>query len=326
MIYNQWYAILPSRAVREARPVGVRRCNIDLVLFRDPNGKVACLHDRCSHRGAALHKGTVKDGCVKCPFHGIEFDQNGACHFVPALGKQSSEDLSRFDVEHFVVEEAHDIIYLWDGDREAKKPALPFFDDDIDERFVYSELEDHWHAHYSRAIENQLDVVHLPFVHHNTIGRGNKTLVNGPKVLFKGDILRTSADNEVDRGQKPKDANAARIRKTHLNFLFPNLWLNHISEKVRVLIFFAPVDDENTVLYIRFYNRITGIRPIDGLIAFFGRYANLIVERQDKRVVITQEPKASGLKIGEHLIAGDAPIIRYRKIRDDLQKKQQTKA
>ena len=50
-----------------------------------------------------------------------------------------------------------------------------------------------------RCIENQLDVVHLPFVHHNTIGKGNKTLVNG-WVIWENNILTTSA-NEVDEGR-----------------------------------------------------------------------------------------------------------------------------
>jgi hypothetical protein len=35
-------------------------------------------------------------------------------------------------------------------------------------------------------------------------------------------------------------------------------------------------------------------------------------------VVTTQQPKASGLKIGEILIQGDLPIIEYRKKREAL--------
>ena len=123
--------------------------------------------------------------------------------------------------------------------------------------FVFSEIEDHWNAHYSRAIENQLDVVHVPIVHYNTIGRGNKTLVNGPKVVFENDALITSANNEVDAGQKPKPPAECVIKDTYLKFKFPNLWMNHISEKLKIIIYFAPVDDENTILYIRFYNRLT---------------------------------------------------------------------
>ena len=47
---------------------------------------------------------------------------------------------------------------------------------------------------------------------------------------------------------------------------------------------------------------------------------NRVIERQDKRVVITQKPKASNYKSGERLLRGDGPIILYRRIRNDLKK------
>ena len=56
--------------------------------------------------------------------------------------------------------------------------------------FPYAERSEVWSVHYSRAIENQLDVVHLPFVHPNTIGRGHKTLVNGPVTKWDDETLR----------------------------------------------------------------------------------------------------------------------------------------
>jgi len=89
------------------------------------------------------------------------------------------------NVRRCLVREEHGIIYLWYGDEEKATGNLPFLDKHVDDSYVWSEMEDHWNAHYSRCIENQLDVVHLPFVHYNTIGRGNKTLVNGPKVILK---------------------------------------------------------------------------------------------------------------------------------------------
>jgi hypothetical protein len=45
---------------------------------------------------------------------------------------------------------------------------------------------------------------------------------------------------------------------------------------------------------------------------------NLFIERQDKRVVITQEPKRADLDISERLIPGDGPIIKYRRRRHEL--------
>lgn len=271
--------------------------------------------------GASLSQGKIRNNCIKCPFHGLEFDTDGSCKLVPALGEKSEENLSRFNVKSYETFEKFGIIFVFYGDDlEKSKKNLPFeiLGKYIDDIFVYSEIQDHWNTHYSRAIENQLDVVHLPFVHHNTIGRGNKTLVNGPKVINEEELIITSANNEVDKGQKPKSNDQAIIKDTNLNFIFPNIWVNRVSDKIKIVIFFAPVDDENTILFIRFYNKITGLRPVNKIISFFGKFGNKVVERQDKRVVINQVPKRSSLKMNEHLVPGDMPIIQYRKIREKM--------
>lgn len=318
MIFNSWYAILPSKAVKEGGILAVKRLNLDLALFRTKAGQLGCVVDQCTHRGAALSLGELRGDCLCCPFHGLNFDDMGKCRFIPANGKASTEDYRRYNVKAYTVREAHGIIYLWYGEQGLETPELPFFGDQVDDTYVWSEISDHWNTHYSRAIENQLDVVHVPIVHYNTIGRGCKTLVNGPKHYFENGTLITSANNEPDIGQLPKRPEECVIKNTYLAFRYPNVWLNHIADKIKVLIYFAPVDDENTILYIRFYCRVAGLRPLDGLIAFFGKYMNRVVERQDKRVVITQRPKASAFKSGEKLLRGDGPIILYRRLREEM--------
>ena len=52
--------------------------------------------------------------------------------------------------------------------------------------------------------------------------------------------------------------------------------------------------------------------------------SNLIIAHQDRRVVVTQQPKASGLRIGEELIQADMPIVEYRKKRDQLKQQNNT--
>ncbi len=322
MIRNQWYAILPSRLLRPGKLLAVRRLGLDLVLFRNGRGEPGCVVDRCSHRGAALSAGELDGDCVRCPFHGIRFDTAGRCRFIPANGRADTADMSRYNVQSFAVREAHGILYLWYGDPAKAEGDPPFFDDRLAPGTVYSEIADPWPTHYSRAIENQLDVIHLPFVHHNTIGRGNRTLVNGPRAEFVDGELRTSADNDVDRGQAPRPPQQCAVSPDlYLAFRFPNVWMNHISDRIRVVIYFAPVDDENTILYIRFYCRATGFRPLDALVAWFGRFGNRTIERQDRRVVITQRPKASSLRGGEKLLTGDGPVILYRKRREELKER-----
>lgn len=320
MVKDQWYAVVSSKEVPMNRLVAVKRLGLNLCLFRNSKGEIGCVVDKCTHRGAALSKGKQKGDCVTCPFHGLEFNKDGKCTLIPANGKTANVE-NRYNVTSYLVREAHGMIYFWYGDKENVTDTLPFFDECIDESFVYSEMTDLWNAHYSRCIENQLDVVHLPFVHYNTIGRGHKTIVNGPPLEVVDGTIIVSANNSVDNGQQPKSSDECTINpKLNLRFKFPNVWQNYISEKIRVVIFFAPIDDENTMFYIRFYTNMFKLKFINKAMAQVGKIMNKVIERQDKRVVETQKPKASALFCGENLLKGDSPVIMYRRMRDSLQK------
>lgn len=321
MINNQWYAIASSDLLKPGKLTGLRRFGKNLVLYRNQAGKLGCVTDLCAHRGASLSKGCVSDGNIKCPFHGIEYDTSGKCVYIPSEGRASEADFSRFNLKSYETREIGGIVFVWYGDgKPAHEPDC--FDVITDSAYVYDEITDRWGVHYSRVIENQLDVSHLAFVHRTTIGRGNKCLCNGPKVVWLDDnTMQTSANNETDNGQTPKPASECVIKSTNLTFKFPNMWLNHITDKIMVLAYFIPVDDENSIIALRFYNKITKIRLINKIIAWFGSRANKIIERQDKRIVITQLPKASSLRMGENLVAADMPIIEYRQKREELGQK-----
>ena len=322
MIPNQWYAILESDEVKKGKPIGVTRMGEKLVVWRDTRGAVTVMSDKCPHRGVQLSVGMLRGDCIQCPFHGFEFDTSGACTQVPANGRKA-EPPKAIKAHTYPTREAHGFVYLWWGDPRESYPELPFFES-IGEDMVYGSLRDHWATHYSRAIENQLDVVHLPFVHYNSIGRGNKTVVNGPlcraEARYPGDnLLEIWVNNETDRSQTPLKASQMPEPQRHpsLQFRFPNVWHNWISDDVRVMIAFAPIDDGNMLMYLRFYHK-TRTPVIRNIVNFFGSLSNLYIERQDKRVVITQQPKRSDLNIGEKLIQGDGPVITYRKIRRAL--------
>jgi len=98
----------------------------------------------------------------------------------------------------------------------------------------------------------------------------------------------------------------------------PNLWQNIISDDIRIVAVFAPIDDEHTQIYIRFYQRFMKVPILKELVNFTSRFTNRYILHQDRRVVITQIPKKSELRMGEHLIPGDAPIMEYRKRREQL--------
>jgi len=320
MIPNQWYAVLESREVRRGRLLGVTRLGERLVFARDASGRLLCLRDKCAHRGAALSLGKLCGDQVACPFHGFQYDCTGRGRLIPANGKNAPVH-ERFRVVSYPCAEKHGFIFIWWGEDPPAGLAEPYFFEDIDEGFTRATAIDPWNAHYSRAIENQLDVVHLPFVHTDSIGRGNATLVNGPVALRRGeDHIVVHVFNAVDTGQvplKPGDI-APPYPSFHLDFHFPNLWQNWIAETVRIVIAFVPVDGEHSLLYLRFYQKFLRVPLLRNLAARLGIPYSLKIAHQDRRIVQTQLPKASGLAIGENLVQGDGPISVYRIRRQEL--------
>ena len=318
MIYNQWYVILESKELKKNKPLRIIRFNEHLALWRDENNDVCCISDKCCHRGVSLSCGRIVNGKLECPFHGFIYDKSGKVQIIPANGKNRPvpETMKVLSYKSF---EGYGFIWLWWGESE-KISGEPFFFKELS-GFSYSGFKDHWNVHYSRAIENQLDVVHLPFVHKTTIGRGGKTLVNGPVVTREEELITFYVNNIPDDGErvplKPEEIIDYK-NLFHLQFHYPNIWQNFISDKIRAFAAFVPVDEENTIVYIRYYQALIKIPLLKELMNYIGKIASIIILRQDKRVVITQLPKRSELKSNEHLIMGDRPIVEYRKHRQDL--------
>jgi phenylpropionate dioxygenase-like ring-hydroxylating dioxygenase large terminal subunit len=324
MIPKQWYVVMDSTQVK-GRPVGVVRMGEKLVFWRDSSGKVSCLRDKCVHRGVQLSKGKVIKDHIRCPFHGLEYDSSGKVTVVPANGRNTPVP-DRFQVLSYPTYEAHSFIWIWWGDNRPGGLQPPRFFTDIDDSLSYGRAYDHWNAHYSRVIENQLDAAHLPFVHYNTIGRGHRTIVDGPFFQWLDeDMFYVFVHNRVDDGTSPLKPEEMPtpdpVKDFKLEFIFPNLWQNYIDEKVRVMVAFVPVDQDNTILYLRFYQRFVRVAVLRDLIARLSTPFNFIITHQDRRVVVTQQPKASALQIGEQLFQADRPIIEYRRRRQELMEK-----
>ncbi len=254
-----------------------------------------------------------------CPFHGFLFDSSGRCTLIPANGANTPIPKA-FNVRTYPTYEANDFIFLYWGEPKGDIGKPPWFAD-IDASFSYASGSDHWPTHYSRCIENQLDVPHVPFVHKTTIGRGSGTIIDGPWVTWTADdrfnivpLYRTEDGSTAIRA----DQAPVPQKEFHLEFIFPNLWQNYLSEKLRAMLAFVPVDDENTVIYLRQYQKFVGTPGVRTVVNKLSMPFNKLILRQDKRPVITERPKATSLRMGEKLIPADGPIIEYRRHRQKL--------
>ena len=322
MIPNQWYVILESREVKNNKPVGFTRLGEKMVAWRLANGEIVVQSDICPHRGAALHQGEIKNGNIMCPFHGFEYDSSGACRLIPANGKNSVPP-KIFQIKTYPSRERHGYIFVWYGEQRDSYPDLPVFEELENGGFSFADYKERWAVHYTRAIENQLDVFHLPFPHKTTIGRGNRTVADGPIVKLDGDEMQIWVFNREDNDGTAKRASELKepTRPAFLHFRFPHLWQNHISEDMRITVYFTPIDENNTMMYTRYYQRFLKIPVLGRFVSWLTSIFSIVILHQDKRVVEKQIPNKSDLKMGEKLIPADQPIILYRRERARLQGK-----
>jgi len=323
MIRNLWYAVLETAELGKGI-LGVTRLGERLVFWRDAGGKAVCFFDRCAHRGASLAGGKPCGDAIACPFHGLEYDGTGRCVKIPANGAKAPVP-EQFRMPSYPTHEEYGIIWIWWGEHPPANLAPPAFFDDLKDMTNWKTVRDPWDNHYTRVLENQLDVVHLPFVHHNTIGRGNRTLVEGPGLEWKSDTMFFHyVYNKVDDGSKPRTPKEVPVPNPDKDFklecILPNLWENYIGKKVRILGLFVPVDETHTLLYLRFYQDFMRVPGIRKLVNWLGGRMNLVIAHQDRRVVNTQVPKGDGTGTGERLIQGDYPIMEFRKKRLELRR------
>ncbi|MCJ7695765.1 MAG: aromatic ring-hydroxylating dioxygenase subunit alpha [Anaerolineaceae bacterium] len=314
MIRNQWYVILDSKEVKPGKPVGVTRLGEKLAIWRDSEGNLSCFGDQCPHMHASLSEGKINGDLLVCPFHGFQYDDSGQCAYLPAIGKNGTPP-KFLKAKVYPTFESNGFIWIYWGEPSNDLKPPKFFDALMNEKFQYTSFKDHWNTHYSRMLENQLDVCHLPFVHHNTIGRGQNVVIEGPYVEVENDLINVWVMNRKDDGTpvKPIPQISKPERNPSLQFRYPNIWHNWIADDIRVMIAFVPVDAENTILYGRFYQRVLRVPLLRGIFGILGNLSSLIIAGQDKRVVTKIVPKDPEQTDQEQLRVSDSAIIAYRK-------------
>jgi phenylpropionate dioxygenase-like ring-hydroxylating dioxygenase large terminal subunit len=110
-IRNAWYTAAWTDEIAE-RPLGRRICNEPIVFFRDRQGRIAALTDRCCHRSSPLHLGTVVEQGLQCGYHGLIFDRAGRCVYIPAQDRIPE----RAKVPSYPVVEKDQLVWVWIGD------------------------------------------------------------------------------------------------------------------------------------------------------------------------------------------------------------------
>src|SRR6266545_8392690 len=120
-----WLPAIRSVDLPEAdgAPKRVRLLGEDLVAFRDTNGRVGLIAEKCAHRRASLFYGRNEECGLRCIYHGWKYDVDGAVLDTPAEGTDST---FRARLRHtaYPTHEAAGLVFAYLGPAD-KQPLFP---------------------------------------------------------------------------------------------------------------------------------------------------------------------------------------------------------
>ncbi len=173
-VRNRWYAIAAGWMVKDS-PVGMTRLGERIVVWRDAEGGVHAMEDRCPHRGARLSMGWNLGDRIACWYHGVETGADGVVRRVPAAADCPLQ--GRKAVRTYPCFERAGGIFAYFGD-ELNPDPVAF---DLPEELAGDEwgailCTAHWRCDYRYAIDNVMDPMHGRYLHAES-----HSMAEGPK-------------------------------------------------------------------------------------------------------------------------------------------------
>ncbi|MEA2905651.1 MAG: phthalate 4,5-dioxygenase [Alphaproteobacteria bacterium] len=219
----------------DSPPVRVKLMGERLVAFRDTQGRVGLLDERCPHRTASLFFGRNEDCGLRCVYHGWKFDIDGNCVDMPSEPKGGSFQ-ARIKAKAYPCLERGGVVWAYLGPPEHK----PEFPDLEWTRIPASQRHSSRHVqecNWLQGLEGGFDTSHLSFLHK---GVAEKHFDNVP---MSYEVVPTDFGFVVGTGREQDDE----------TFWTANVMLmpfhKIIASALSAAHVWAPMDDENTMLY-----------------------------------------------------------------------------
>ena len=319
MLNNFWYACEFSSDITN-KPKQLVMLNQRFVLYRDSQGQVVALKDQCPHRGAALSLGWVDDGCIRCPYHGWKFQADGRCIDIPANAPETTIP-KKARVDSYPVQEKYGFVWLFYGDLpEAERPPIPLLPEFEDPTLHRSFLDFKVNTHYTRVLENSIDISHLPIVHANSFGAGFQQNPRVEDYEIQDEDWGISAKITYKNYTKPKGLFRHFVRQessdldSKLSFYLPNITkIESSSSRIKIVNFaiHVPIDDNTTISKRILFRSFLPYSWLDNI--FMKYYTKVYAE--DSVVSESQYPRVVPTSLSDEIhVASDALHLAYRKL------------
>lgn len=266
---RHWMPVCMSEEVAEpdGAPRRARLLGEDMVVFRDSEGRVGVLDERCPHRRASLVFGRNEECGLRCLYHGWKFDVNGiAVDLAAEPADAKLRDSMR--TKAYPAKEAGGFVWAWMGDPANPAPFdPPVWTKAPDDKIAIVKM--HAACNWAQVLEGSIDSAHSSSLHSTNMPTA--TEVSG-STATDSQWLRPSADKsprlEVERTpygfryaaiRKPiHDADKQDYIRTTL-FIAPFTVMIPPTDRYRLIQMLVPIDDVNCMFYWIAWHETKGI-------------------------------------------------------------------
>lgn len=248
---DNWYAVEYDRALKRGQTLEVQFWNRSIALFRDENGAIHAIENRCAHRQVKLSLGEVHGCNLVCPYHGWTYDGEGRVTEIPH--ELFGRPMPRFRVPSYPVQVRYGLIWIFPGNpvlAEGKSiPEIPELQGE--NRWACVPVDFTWDAHHSMIIDNVSDFTHA-HLHRRYRPFADAKLTRYEAV---GDKVFLSYDTQVGRGRFSGlfvDRRRVKTDQMDLCFDYPYQRSN-TDNRIKHWCFVLPRSERSTRVFFLFY-------------------------------------------------------------------------
>ena len=263
--WNRWLPLAYLRDLDPSRPQAQTVLDRDLVLwFEASSQRWRAFEDACPHRLVPLSEGRLNaQGELECPYHGWSFEGTGRCTAIPQAEEGASVSTRRSGCRAYPTATGQGLLFVFMGEAErAESVALPLVPalEEEPERWLLRDTFRDLPMDALTALENVLDVSHVPFTHHQTVGRRENA------APVRAELGELSA--EGFSALWPEGPRRGKLGSQHTTFLAPCLMWHDLTAKgfgrILTVVYVTPVRRGECRLFARFPFRFSS--PLPGLV------------------------------------------------------------
>ncbi|HUK59061.1 MAG TPA: Rieske 2Fe-2S domain-containing protein [Stellaceae bacterium] len=162
LMRRYWHPIATCHELKENPVKAVRILGESLTLFRDRQGHLGLIGQRCAHRRVDLRFGIPEANGLRCPYHGWLYDRAGRCLEQPA--EIAGTDFQKsIKLPSYPAEELGGLVWTYLGPE--PRPLLPRWDLFVEEHAFRMIGTTDVPCNWLQCQENAVDTVHTEWAH-----------------------------------------------------------------------------------------------------------------------------------------------------------------